>query len=84
MSVSVWEAIFMLLVLKIPMIYLAAVVLWAVRGQPDVLSGGDEIGVPEPSTPCGWNDWQRGRVRPTGRRPLRPSGGRLAARARIS
>ncbi|HUG64241.1 MAG TPA: hypothetical protein VMK83_03410 [Gaiellaceae bacterium] len=84
MSVSVWEAIFMLVVLKIPLIYLAAVVWWAVRAQPEAPGGGDEVGVLTPLTPCGWSDWQRGRARHVGRRPIRPAGGRVAAPARLS
>ena len=31
----VWEAVFFLLVLKIPVIYLGVVVWWAIRGEPD-------------------------------------------------
>jgi hypothetical protein len=31
----VWEAVFFLLVLKIPVIYLGIVVWWALRGQSD-------------------------------------------------
>jgi hypothetical protein len=82
-SVSVWEAIFMLVVLKIPVIYLAAVVWWAVRAQPDTPLGGDDVGVLTPLTPCGWDDWKRGR--PRRRRPLRgPSNPRVAARVRLS
>ena len=65
MSVSVWEAIFMLVVLKIPMIYLAAVVWWAVRAEPEAAGGGDEASVLAPSSPCGWNDWKRQRPRPS-------------------
>ena len=37
MTVSVWEAIFMLVVLKIPLIYLGTVVWWAVRAEPDAV-----------------------------------------------
>ena len=33
-SVSVWEALFMLVVLKIPLVYLGAVVWWAIRAEP--------------------------------------------------
>ena len=69
MSVSVWEAIFMLVVLKIPMIYLATVVWWAVRAVPEVAGGGDEVGVLAPLRPCGWNDWKRRRPRRLGRGP---------------
>ena len=30
----VWEIIFLLLILKIPMVYLCAVVWWAIRAEP--------------------------------------------------
>jgi hypothetical protein len=85
MSVSVWEAVFMLVVLKIPMIYLAAVVWWAVRAEPDPHGGGDEVGVLTPLVPCGWNDWNRRRsLARRGRRPIRPASPRSRARARIA
>jgi hypothetical protein len=74
-SVSAWEAIFMLVVLKIPMIYLAAVVWWAVRAEPQVAGGGEEVGVLAPLHPCGWNDWKC-------RRPRRPGRGPVNARRR--
>ena len=32
--VVLWEAVFMLVILKIPVFYLCAVVLWAVRAEP--------------------------------------------------
>jgi hypothetical protein len=81
---TVWEAIFMLLILKIPVIYLAVVVWWAVRAEPEAATGGgDEAGVLAPLAPCGWNDWKRRRPRPYGRRP-RPSTPRLPARARVA
>jgi hypothetical protein len=67
---SAWEAIFMLLILKIPVIYLFSVVWWAVRSEPEP-GGGDEIGALAPLTPCGWDDWRRRRaLRP---RPLGPN-----------
>jgi hypothetical protein len=69
-SVSVWEAIFMLVVLKIPVIYLAVVVWWAVRAQPEPSGGGDEVGVLAPLTPCTWNEWKRSRRKPTRPRPF--------------
>ena len=84
MSVSVWEGIFMLVVLKIPVIYLAAVVWWAVRAQPEASGGADEVGVLAPLTPCGWDDWKQQRPRRHGWRPIRPSGVRLANRARTA
>jgi hypothetical protein len=83
-SVTVWEAIFMLLVLKIPVIYLAVVVWWAVRAEPDPAVGDDEVGVGfAPVGPCGWDDWKRRRSRRYGVRP-RPSAPRVGARARVA
>jgi hypothetical protein len=84
MSVSVWEAVFMLVVLKIPMIYLGAVVWWAVRADPDVRGGGDEVRVVVPLDPCGWDEWKRRRPSRGSRRPLRPSTPNLRARARVA
>jgi len=82
--VSAWEAIFMLVILKIPMIYLAVVVLWAVRAEPEAAGGSDEAGVLTPPEPCSWSDWQRGRgVRPR-RGPVRPRGARAPGRVRVS
>ena len=83
MTVTVWEAIFMLLVLKIPLVYLGVVVWWAVRAEPDPSVGGDEAGVLAPLEPCGWDDWKRRRSRPLGRRP-RPSAPRVRARAQVT
>lgn len=86
MSVSAWEAVFMLVVLKIPVVYLFAVVWWAVRAQPDTPLAGDDVGALAPLTPCGWDDWKRGRPRRRRpRRPLRgPSNPRVAASVRLS
>ena len=83
MSSTVWEAIFMLVILKIPVIYLGAVVWYAVRAEPEPAGGGgDEASVLAPLTPCGWNDWKRRRRIPYRGRP-RPVGPRLSARARV-
>jgi hypothetical protein len=80
-NVSVWEAIFMLGVLKIPMIYLGVVLWWALRAEPRV-EGGDEAPVLSPPTPCGWDDWKQRRQARARRRPIRPVGPRPTARAR--
>jgi hypothetical protein len=69
---SAWEAIFMLVILKIPLVYLGVVVWWAIRAEPIPGDGGEEVGVLMPLTPCGWEDWKRGRS--TTRRPPRPLG----------
>ncbi|HXF98406.1 MAG TPA: hypothetical protein VNJ46_07325, partial [Gaiellaceae bacterium] len=68
-SASVWEAVFMLVVLKIPVVYLAAVVWWAVRAEPTPGAGGGDEGAFLPLEPCGWGAWRR-------RRALRRSLGR--------
>jgi hypothetical protein len=82
-STTAWEAIFMLLVLKIPMVYLGIVLWWALRAEPRVDSHGDEVGVLAPLTPCGWNDWKRRRPRGGVPRPFAPST-RRSARARTT
>ncbi len=61
MDVSVWEAIFMLVVLKVPMVYLAVVLWWALRATPESSGGADSDGWIRPLTPCGWDDWKRRR-----------------------
>lgn len=72
-SVSVWEALFMLVVLKIPVVYLSAVVWWAIRAEPVPEGGSDEPRSLVPLTPCGWDDWRRRRARRRlSRGPLRP------------
>jgi hypothetical protein len=75
----------MLVILKIPVIYLAVVVLWAVRAEPEAAGGSDAVGVLTPPEPCSWSDWQRRRgiVRPR-RGPARPGGTRAAGRVRVS
>ncbi|HUB76264.1 MAG TPA: hypothetical protein VL977_04360 [Solirubrobacteraceae bacterium] len=35
-----WELIFMLLILKIPMVWIGWVVWWSVRAEPEVAPGG--------------------------------------------
>jgi hypothetical protein len=70
MSSGAWELIFMLLILKIPMVYLGLVIWYAIRAEP-------ELGV-EPDEYSVWRPWRR----PTGPRPRRggPHGRRDAAR----
>jgi hypothetical protein len=82
-STTAWEAIFMLLVLKIPMVYLGVVVWWSIRAVPQADTGSDEVGVLAPLTPCGWNAWKRRRPRGGVPRPFgRPA--RRAARSRTA
>ena len=39
MRVAVYEAVFMLVILKIPIVYLGIVVWWAIRAEPRPLEG---------------------------------------------
>jgi hypothetical protein len=50
-----WEIVFMMVVLKIPVVYLCAVVWWAIKAEPlpgegTAAAGGDE----EPDGPRPW------------------------------
>jgi hypothetical protein len=83
-STTAWEAIFMLLVLKIPMVYLGIVVWWSIRAEPLADTGSDEVGVLAHLTPCGWNEWKRRRPRGGAPRPLGPSARRPARRMRAA
>jgi len=47
-----WEVIFMLLILKIPMVYLCAVVWWAIRAEPRPDEGAPLLARIEPTPPC--------------------------------
>jgi len=68
-----WEIIFMVLVLKIPLIYVCWVVWWAIRAEPVIGAEGEE------AHQINWRPWRR----PDGPRPRRggPHGTREAARA---
>jgi hypothetical protein len=80
----VWEAVFFLIVLKIPTVYLACVVWWALRGER---SGGEAVSVAAvsdtpPSGP-GYGLRSRAARRPSPTRPHdRPVTGGRVARAR--
>lgn len=84
MSVTVWEAIFMLVVLKIPLVYLGAVIWWAIRAEPSAIDGPEEVGVLAPLTPCGWDEWRRRLAPRPGYRPIRPRRHLRSARARVA
>ncbi len=67
-----WEAIFLLLILKIPVVYLASVVWWAVRSEPAPPEPLEPSLVTAPIEPDGKPGWRfRGRTA----RPNRPRGG---------
>ena len=69
MSTAAWELIFMMFVLKLPILYLIGVVWWAIRSTPDpyapaALVPAELDGSPhDPAAPCSWR---------APRRPIRP------------
>jgi hypothetical protein len=71
-----WELIFMVLILKIPLIYVCWVVWWAIKAEPVIGSEG------EPAPAINWKPWRH----PSGSRPRRggPHGGRLRRTARAA
>jgi hypothetical protein len=71
----VWEIIFLLLILKIPMVYLCAVVWWAIRAEPappEPLEPALVRSPVEPDPRPGWRFLRR-------RRPAKPRPGRHGA-----
>jgi hypothetical protein len=71
-----WEVFFMLVVLKIPVVYLGIVVWWAIRAEPRPLEGAARLAPVTPRTPCGWRSGRR--FVPRGPRP------RPGRRARVA
>jgi hypothetical protein len=52
----IWEAIFLLVILKIPIVYLCCVVYWAIKAEPRPEDGAALAGVPVDLDPRpGWN-----------------------------
>jgi len=75
----VWELVFMLVILKIPVVYLCAVVWYAIRAEPELESGqSDGLG---DTTPKPWRPWVYWR-RPEARRPRPRRGGPHGSGAR--
>ncbi len=71
MSAGAWELLFMMLILKIPIVYLGLVVWYAIKAEP-------EPGV-DPTEYSVWRPWRK----PSGERPRRggPHGTRDTVRA---
>jgi hypothetical protein len=68
--IAVWELIFLMVILKIPIAYLCWVVYWAIKAEPQPEGGeGAVVHVPFDDEPPSRPDWRR-RTRPT-----RPHGG---------
>ncbi len=63
-----WEIIFMLVILKIPIVYIAVVIWWAIKAEPEPgeLEG---VAVLADTPPPGSAPRRR---RPSSRRPVRP------------
>jgi hypothetical protein len=74
MSGQAWALVFLMLILKIPIVYLGFVVWYAIKAEPDP-------GV-DPGEYSPWRPWRR----PTGPRPRRggPHGRRDGVHARAS
>jgi hypothetical protein len=75
----VWELVFMLVILKIPVVYLCAVVWWAIKAEPELEGGSaSEESTPSPLRP--WHSWRTAK----GPRPRRggPHGSPSRAYAR--
>jgi len=70
------ELVFMLVVLKLPVVYLCCVVWWAIKAEPRPEDGAATRVVVDPDAPCPW--WRRRAAlrRPTRGGPVRgPSRG---------
>jgi hypothetical protein len=71
----------MLVILKIPVVYLCAVVWWAIRAEPLPLEGAGRLVPVSPTPPeCGWRA-QRARML---RRGPAPRGGRAGRPVRLA
>jgi hypothetical protein len=76
----IWELVFMLVILKIPIVYLCAVVWWAIKAEPQPFEGAARLAPLPPAPSC---DWRRRHARLLRRRPL-PRGGRGGRPGRVS
>ena len=68
---SVWEIVFLVVILKIPMVYLCGIVYYAIKAKPKPSAGA---GVTVDTGPDDSGPGRRRRRRPSGLRP-RPHGG---------
>ena len=83
MSAAAWEAVFMLVVLKIPIVYLCLVVWWAIRAEPRPLEGAALVPAePDPGAGPHCAFGRRG-IRPRRFRPG-PHGGPVRRPARTA
>jgi hypothetical protein len=56
-----WEAVFMLVILKIPVVYLCAVVWWAIRAEPRPFEGAAKLAPLDRPPDCDWRRRTRDR-----------------------
>ena len=78
-----WELVFMLLILKLPIAYLCAVVYWAIKAEPAPPEPAllRAVSEPPPDRPCTWRRRRRPRRGPLGS----PGGGYVrTARAAVA
>ena len=76
------EALFLLVILKIPVVYLCFVVWWAIRAVPEPPATEETVPVSDTPliSPTVWSPRPSGSRRPDrGSPPRRPSGGRRVA-----
>ena len=71
----------MLVVLKIPVVYLCIVVWWAIRAEPRPLEGAGRVAPLDPAPGC---DWRTRRARLLRRGPVPRGGGRAGRPARVA
>ena len=71
----------MLVILKIPVVYLCAVVWWAIRAEPRPLEGAGTVASLGPGPVC---DWRARRARVLRRGPVPRGGGRARRPGRVS
>ena len=61
MRVAILEVVFLLVILKIPIVYLCAVVWWAIRAEPKPFEGAlRPAELPDPPTLRPWHPRPRG------------------------
>jgi hypothetical protein len=75
---SIWEIVFLMVILKIPIVYLCTVVYYAIKSEPRRGAGPAPVRITPDWPPPGLERLRRGR-RPT---PPRPHGGPARAYAR--
>ena len=71
----------MLVILKIPVVYLCAVVWWAIKAEPRPLEGAGAVASLGPNPEC---DWRARRTHVLRRGPLPRPGGRAGRPRRVA